>query len=372
MALAAFRRTLRGAALSLFVVTWTAIPLARAASPVEAAAHGRRPVPHAKPESVHSALPEADVQLALEAPTPRGRWTFRVVNRGSIPVRLVADARVLSFDVTPLSARHPVHCELPSDMRPQDDLERAIVLPPNRTYSESFESRLFCFSGAQLDALAADSIVVAHLGWRRSGTAGPKALAAIDGVEPEVASRGQIDAPPIALRDEVLSAIWSGASVDQELDSPRLKLVAPATVDAPSVDDIVIPLTLVNEGSRPQNVRFRPDALGFDVARPWGTLACTWPVMPAAPTRELFTTVARKQSARLEVLLGSYCEGTELDQGGLFVVWPWLDTRSGDAPDVGFPTFVGDVGAAHGTYVRLHRGREPERSITPGLSPPLP
>jgi hypothetical protein len=310
--------------------------------------------------------PEAHVELILDAPSPRGRWSYRVVNLDDIPVRIIADARVLTFDITPLGARRAQHCGLPLDMRPADDMERAIVLPPHRTYSETFDARLFCFSGAALDALAADSIVIAHLGWRSKSANGPKVLSPLDGITPEVTSRPQLDAPPVSLPDEVVS---EGGAVsppkNPETDEARLALQAPETVEAASPDDVVIPLTLRNEGSRRRNVRFRPDVLGFDISGSSGTAQCQWPTSPAAPTRELFTTVSRGHPAYLEVLLGAYCTGHELDQPGVLVVWPWLDTRSTDTPDLGFPTFGGAVAASRGTYVRLHRGRRRPPAMGP-------
>ena len=46
-------------------------------------------------------------------------------------------------------------------MRPENgDLERPLVLPPGRSYSESFEARLYCFGAARGAALAPGSVIV--------------------------------------------------------------------------------------------------------------------------------------------------------------------------------------------------------------------
>src|ERR1700687_1289276 len=109
-------------------------------------------------------------------------------------------------------------------MRPGDDLDRGLVLPPGRAYVENFEPRLYCF-GKKLDALPPGAIVVARLGWTGRGTRPPLELSSIDGVEPEVAPRKALDTPPVALPDEPTpSAVPVALRRDTDLDAPRLSL----------------------------------------------------------------------------------------------------------------------------------------------------
>ena len=126
---------------------------------------------------------------------------MRLTNGGEVPVHIAADARLLALDVTPRGARAPVRCELPADMRPGDELESALVVPPGRSYAETFEPRLYCF-GPKTEALASGATVVAHLGWSGPANAPPYAVAALEGVEPEVASLKWLDGLAIALPDE--------------------------------------------------------------------------------------------------------------------------------------------------------------------------
>ena len=123
--------------------------LAAGALPTSARADvvGAAVVRHASPK-VDDAPPPANVTLAIEASSPRGAWKMRVTNEGDVPVTIVADARLLALDVTPRSARKAVHCELPGEMRPQDDSTRPLVLPPKRAYVERFEPRLYCLDGS--------------------------------------------------------------------------------------------------------------------------------------------------------------------------------------------------------------------------------
>jgi hypothetical protein len=323
-----------------------------------------------KPKAPEPPRPEAEVRLTLDAPTTRGEWTIRMTNDGSVPVRVVADARLIALEVTPRGARKPERCELPPDMRPGDDLDRGLVLPPRRAYMESFEPRLYCF-GKKLDALAPGAIVVAHLGWTGRGMAPPLEVSAIDGVEPEVAARKALDAPPVALPDEPApSPIPAVLRGDAGFDAPRLSLRSGAAVEAEAPNDIELPVTLSNEGTRPVIVRFRPEALTFDVMGPAGAEHCAWPRLPTAATRELFTTLPAKGTTSLDVMLVAYCSGHSLDQGGLLVVRAGLDTRSASGENMGLNTFDGVVQATTPTLVRLRRGLAPDPHVRPKVQDP--
>jgi hypothetical protein len=331
------------------------------------------------PKKAVTAAPQAPaphVALAIDAPTPRGPWTLRVTNDGEVPVRLSADARLLSLDVTPRGARVPVRCELPADMRPTDELESALVLPPGRAYAETFEPRLYCFGAGKVDALASGAAVVAHLGWPGSSATPPYAVAAIEGVEPAVASLKSLESPVIALPDEPSPAQSSPPAPTQtaphgtETEAPHLVLAGAPSVDAAAAEGIDIPITLRNEGAQPVVVRLRPETLAFDVIGPDSVQTCLWPTVPSAAMREAFTRIAPGGSATLDVLLSAYCGGHTLDQAGLYVVRPRLDTRRASGESVGVRSFDGIVLAGTPTVVRLHRGNAIPVLRRPRLEPP--
>ena len=309
-----------------------------------------------------AAAPAPNVKLTIDAPSQRGAWTMHVANDGDSPVRLAADARLLTLALTPRGAQKAVRCRLPADMRPAGDLDRSLVLPAKREYVETFEPRLYCFAGKELDALGPGAIVVARLGWEGAGTSSPLEVAPIDGAEPPIVPLKSIESAPVALPDEITPAFVPKASLttDASLDAPEgLELVASGTVDAESPDNASISLTLRNKSSHPFIVHFRPDSVGFEVERAdgGGAESCPWPTLRAAPVRELFTTLAPKTgTAELTVLLSAYCTGTILDTGGLLVVRPWLDTSAASGPSVGLRSFDGQVDAKSPTFVRLHRG----------------
>jgi hypothetical protein len=314
------------------------------------------------------ANPPPALRLAIDATTTRGAWTMLLTNDGDVPVRIVADARLLSLDVSPRSARAPVRCELPDDMRPAGDLDRVLIVPPKRSYAEYFEPRLYCFGPGKLDALVPGAIVVARLGWSNGPKGGgpPFEASPIEGVEPQVAPMRSVESLPIALPDE--RTAWVTAPQirpDLAADPPRLSLQAATSVDAIAPNDITIPVTLRNDGTHAVTVRFRPEVIGFDIAGPNGVERCAWPAVPAAAMREMFTTLAPKESATLELTPSSYCTGHGLDRSGLILVRPRLDTRNASGAAVGLRTFDGEVTSTTTTIVRLHRGAAPPPPVLP-------
>jgi hypothetical protein len=328
----------------------------------------KAPAPDVKPP-----LPPANVTLSVDAPTTRGPWTMRVTNEGEVPVTLVADARLLSLEVTPRGARAAERCELPADMRPRDDLGRPIVLPPKRTYAERFEPRLYCLENRKLDALAAGSIVVARLGWAGKSTRPPLEVAPIEGMEAEIAPSKSITSAPIALPDEPTPAAIAKEPVEGR-PAPRvetvLSLAAPRSVDAGSEDEIALTVTLQNKGHRAAIVRFRPETLAFEVLGPRGVRHCGWSANVSAPTPDLFSSLAAGATESLAVMLSAYCPSGVFDQAGFYVVRATLDTRKASGAEVGLRTFDGQVIAHAPTLVRLHHGVQPEPLVRPRLQPP--
>jgi hypothetical protein len=329
------------------------------------------------PKAAHPVDPRPPPRLALsiETPTTRGTWAMRVRNEGDVPVRIVADARLLTLEVTPRGARSPVRCELPDDMRPSGDVDRTLAIPPGRSYVEPFEPRLYCIGASELLALAPSAIVVAKLGWRSGpSTSPPYVASAVEGADPGVAPLKSLESPPVALPDEPTAWAVHGThgSTGADADSGRLSLRGPPSIDAVTPNEIAVPLTLRNEGSHTVAVRFRPESLDFDVLREGPAENCPWPTVPAAALREMFTTLAPGASETLEVTLSSYCTtGHSLDKSGLLVVWPRLDTRDASGAAIGMQTFDGQVVASSPTVVRLHRGSavKPPRTPPPQLEP---
>jgi hypothetical protein len=294
---------------------------------------------------------------------------MRVTNEGDVPVTIVADARLLALDVTPRSARKSEHCELPSEMRPDNDLTRPLVLPPKRSYAERFEPRLYCLDGSRLDALASGAIVIATLGWPGHDTHPPLVVSPVEGLEAQVTPSKSIKSAPIALPDEPTpSPAPEGAdAVPTAFAEANLALQSARSVDAASPSEIAIPITLTNNGRRAVVLRFRPETLGFDVVGPRGANHCSWSALPSAPTRDLFSTLGAGGRTSLTVMLSAYCTTRVLAQPGLYVVRASLDTRKASGADIGIRSFDGQVIATSPTLVRLRRGTEVQPLVRPSL-----
>jgi hypothetical protein len=337
-----------------------AAPVAQVARPPADAAG-----PRGKAVGATTLAAAPKVTLRLDIGAARGPWTVRLTNEGDVPVRGLADERFLRFDLTPRGEHRAIRCELPALMLPEDPLDRVVVLGPHRAFVRAIDPRLYCLGPRAFGALGPGTIVVAHLGGSGRGTVGPFAVAPIEDVEPVVAPVRTLDAPPVGLPYEPTPALppsWPHAG-----PSPKITLSAPETIDAPTAQDIVIPLTLRNEGSSPVVVRFRPDTLGFDVSRGGMTQPCPWPAISPHPTRELYETVAAHGSIRISLELRAYCASALLERPGLLTVWPWLDTRNASGNAIGIRSVDDLIATDRPTIVRLQHTSAVESRSVPEL-----
>jgi hypothetical protein len=329
-----------------------------------------------QPDAGTAPPPAPGVKLALTAPTTRGTWKLRVTNEGDVPVRIAADARMLALDVTPRGARTPVRCELPDDMRPEGgDLERPLVVPPGKSYSESFEARLYCFGEAKGGAIEPGAIVVARLGWAGKHPRSFEVLP-IEGVEPRVAPVGALESPPVVLPDEPTAMSLAptgrkgGAGEAVTTDAPRMSVTSGRWVDVESFSGVEVPVTLRNDGTHAVVVAFQPQVLRFDVVGPEGADSCTWPVQPGAPTREQFSPLAAGGTTTVAATLPSYCGDHTFDRPGVYFVRARVDTRGTGGSAVGVKAFEGELVAAEPTVIRLHKGRAGPMLVRPKLEEP--
>jgi len=297
----------------------------------------------------------------------------------------------------------PVHCVLPHDMRPGDDLDHGLVIPPQRAYKEDFDPRLYCFSAAGLAALEPGATVVARMGWapaRRGAAKPPFVVAPLDGTQarfgpmkeltsdswklpippptttvvpppappPSSTSPGATSSPAASTTTAPSAppppSPWTSEGSDA---APRLALHVPARLDASRPEQLAVPVTLANEGSRPVTLLLRAETVGFDVEGAMGRSECRWPTQVGAPIREVFSRVAAHGRATVSVLIGALCPDTAFEQPGVYTIRPQLDTRHASGATIGLHTFDGEVVGTAPLLLRVREPRSPSLTAEPKL-----
>lgn len=342
------------------------------------------------------AAPSAGASLALAVTPGEGGapWTLRISNGGELPVRLAADARLLSFEVTPpagaagAKASQPVTCVLPEDGRPASDEGQELVVPAKRSWSMPVDPLLYCFDARARAALVPGAIVKARFGWTSRGVAKGKAPAKEQApfvASPVGASVGKL-APAKALESSPFTLTEAqrvsaapllpatpgkpaqpAPTAEPEERPSGLALVAAATLDVSRGVDLPVTVTLVNEGDRPAVLVFRPEMIRFRVASPSGTVSCGSTLERASPIRELFATLPPRGRASQTVLLSASCPDGTFDAPGLYRATAILDTSRASGRPIGVKSFDGIVTAKEPTLVRVRAVRRPVPTKRPVL-----
>ncbi len=389
-------------------------------APATAAPAGTRPpVAHVRhvvrPPPLEPDRPAPNVKLTIVAPSTRRLWAMHVENLEAVPVRLVADAHLLSFDVMAPGKEQPVHCILPRDMRPADDEDRVLVIPPKRSYGETFDPRLYCFGVHETPALTAGATVVAHLGW--AAASGHRSqlhvLSPIEGVSPEVGSARELvsdtftipadtvaaPAAPVASSTPPLPDAAPGALGDTPRPpgalgdtpkppgapddgpkaapsspgeitvntAPKLVLELPARVDVQRPDELNVVVRLANEDTHPVTLLFRSEVVGFVAFSAGNATHCRWPSQSDSPIRELYTTLRPREKTSTTVLLPDLCGSQFFDTPGLYVLRGQLDTRHASGASIGLRTFDGQLVAQAPMLVRIRAAKDGKARPRPTL-----
>ena len=131
---------------------------------LQALARAKR-VPEREPSGVRFAVVERG---------PGQPWALAVANQGEQAVRLIADPRLLWFEVTVPSKKKPVACRLPDTLFPSSaDRRSEVVLEPGEAVVHSFDPRLYCFASGGQTALVPGAFVAPHFGWKGKHAAAP-------------------------------------------------------------------------------------------------------------------------------------------------------------------------------------------------------
>lgn len=317
-------------------------------------------------------LPAPEVTLAVE-PTSSTGWVLTVKNAGAVPVRLVADARLLRLFVTPApiasasgstKAKAPkppapktVECVLPSSMREEG---RTLVLAPGARYSEAFDPRLFCLD----TKVAPGASVAVRFGF--PAKPGAKVLDAPFVVAPlasGLASVKELAASAWVLPEPKGPEPTTSASASAP-QKPYQPLTASAgnphsVADATTAD---VTIHVKNTSTSAVTVYARPQLVDARVITPRGyPVTCSGPIAQPAPIADFVTTLGVGQEWSATVPLAKLCPAHTFDVPGLYLVVPILrapaisKSVAGGAKNV----FAGDVVASSPQLLRIETGKKP-------------
>lgn len=315
-----------------------------------------------------------------------GPWTLRIANSGELPMRIAADPRLLTLELTPASpaatatasaksaknaksAKAPalLRCTLPADSRPATDEGRELVIPAKRSWSATFDPLFYCFGAKERAALVPGTAVKARFGWAppaKAKTLAPPFVAAPVGAAlGKLASVKELEAAPFTLSEPLAPAAVAkseGTEGGDDTTKPSFVLSMPASLDVARATDLGTSVTLRNVGDRSATLLFRPSTLAFSVQGPAGSIRCGTPRESATPIRELFSTVAPKGTVSTSFLLNALCPPDTFNEPGIYRVTPRLDTTGSSGRAIGVKTWDGEV---EGTTPMLLRVRQ-RRSTT--------
>jgi hypothetical protein len=320
------------------------------------------------------ALPSPAIELTLDAPSPDAPWTLRAKNTGDVPLRLTADGRIAALDVTVPGARkgaRPIRCELPGDMRPADDDDRELVVPPGRAYAEKIDARLFCFGAHEAAALVPGASVVPRL----LGSHDVPVVAPLDDGD------GTATLATLTELAGVATTIGPALPSTKDPSRPRqLTLGSPTFVDAERGPDAALTITARNDTPAPLSFLFRPETIALDVTGPSGigvtdpspTVRCAWQGASPAPIRELFSQLSPKGTDSLTILPSALCPDGTFDLPGLYLVRGRLDTRRTSGASVGLHTLNAEVAGEGATRLRVRAATSVPRPLPKPQLEPLP
>jgi hypothetical protein len=335
-------------------------------------------------------LPPVHVTLRVDASSgDASAWKIAVTNDGDVPVRLAADARLLTLEIQPpegASAPEPktgakagkvkppetVVCKLPSPLRPTTVVDdRALILAPGARYEESVSPLLYCFDLRSARAFSAGATVVAKLGFPPPPARGPKKAtqdapfvaepsvrdASVSPIkelvaDPIVVSRG------IAVPDDGGRNVSDSSTPSQDQRAAHLQLSAPARIEADTELTVGISFIVKNVGERGATVHIRRDNFLFDVDGPDGVNHCGNAANLRLVPQELFYVMKPGASQSLDVWVGEMCPDVVFDRPGLYRVWPTLAFPN-TTKELGVDSWTEPLRAKEPVLVRILRGRLP-------------
>lgn len=350
--------------------------------------------------------PPLGLTLDVAEKGPNMPWAVAIVNEGDDPVNLVADARLLWFEVSvPGRKRQKVTCRLPDAQFPDAVESRlTVTLNPGEGVVEAFDPRLYCFASSGQRALVPGAMVTPYFGWKEQNKTvwqrGKRAakpeekpfvaeLVTEAGDEDEAPERPagatgdagagddvspglkRIAGQPFALRSEYKE--WSSTRIaddDKLRQQPGpLELRLTQGSDAQAERNATVTLALKNRSPDKQTVYFRRELVSFEVVGPEGIVTCDPQPDNRAPDRQAFSTIRKNRAINATSRMIELCPQHTFRRPGLYLVHARFDaTHAGEELDMN--AFTGRVVSLSPATVRIRTGetaflyKQPMRTVS--------
>ena len=309
--------------------------------------------------------------LALSVSPNGASWKVRIENTGEVPVRIAADARLFSFEITapagtidPKTKKAPkvVLCKLPDF--PVTDEGHELVVPGKRTWTVNIDPLLYCF-GANTAALLKDASIKPHFGWdlgKGKKPAAPFVASPVGAAIGKYDPVKQIDADAFTLGDKLAPDAPGPAPKGMWLSTSPL-------LDVARGNEVSITVTLANDGEKSQTLLFRPETVDFKVSGPGGSVGCKSTRQIDSPIRELYTSIGVKGRMSQTLLLTAVCPADTFDTAGVYRVTAKYDTTGASGRGIGIKSWDDSVESKTPTLLRV-RSSKGTQLVHPVLDAP--
>lgn len=321
------------------------------------------------------AKPKPKVTLTVEERGPGLPWKMTVANRGDASTKVVADPRLLWFEVRVPGKKKLAACKLPEGLFPgKADKRTQVVLDPGEGVEQSFDPRLYCFAAGGQWQLVPGAIVTPHFGWpekkkttwkkgKKLEEPAPKQVAPFVAQSPDAktdeadGSAKEMVAEPFALRSDYARWALHGINPDEDDESPIVMTTVQGS-DAQAERTATVSVTLKNRSKESQTVYFRRELVKYEVMRPDGLATCDPQPDLRAPDRQAFAKLGPGGSISATSRLVELCPTGTFDKPGLYLVHARFQaTETGE--DFHLDSFVGEVLSRGPATVRIKTGEQP-------------
>ncbi|HMA91299.1 MAG TPA: hypothetical protein VKP30_01380 [Polyangiaceae bacterium] len=365
---------------------------------------------------------KADAEQTANTPAPTSRsglslqvfergpgepWLVHIVNRGTDPVDLAADTRLLWFKVKVPGVKKESVCRLPEPLATGSQPEPRLIvhLEPGEGVADQLDPRLYCFADGDQRLLVPGAEVTPHFGWAEAPpkkrwkrgklveepvlqkppfvarqslvaeheSAGTSASQRVsDKAAARLSSAGvtgadkQLEGAPLTLRSEYSEWARPGnlPPVSDDADGgpppppPRIGFRLVQGSDARAEHDATVQLTLSNQSELSTYVYFRREMVTFEVIGPTGVVHCLGRLDERTPQRSSFLHLNRRESRKYAVRLAELCPNRTFTSPGLYLVYARFDATL-DGAEQGIDAFVGPVYSKTPATVRIRTGETP-------------